>query len=155
MVGSSPSTTSFTRTSGTMESVFSLTPPAIAMCECVSIIPGITKSPSAAISATPSGFFKSGPISTILPAFTRIEAFGKVPDWLSVITVAFRIKTVPAVFRDTVRSESSSVRVSKNGFSGAFAVSTGFSPALAFSLAGSAFTATFFSSGFFAVAVLF
>src|SRR5258707_15712435 len=74
------STSSESRTSARFameetETLPSLTPPSIAMCEWQSMIPGITNWPAASITLAPAGALIDGPTSAILPSLIRIDPF--------------------------------------------------------------------------------
>ena len=93
---SSPVTTSFTRTSGTIDRLPSFTPPCTAMCEWVSMIPGMATRPAALITLTLAGAVRSVPTALILPFSTRIEPLAIVPR-VTVKIVASLIRTSPPV----------------------------------------------------------
>ena len=73
--GSSTSPTPTSAVTGFVASLMLL----MAMCECASMMPGITYMSVASYTSTPSGASRSGPISAIVPSRTRMSVSSRMP----------------------------------------------------------------------------
>src|SRR4051812_18810459 len=85
----------------------------MAMCEWVSMMPGIATRPAASITAIPCGAWISGPTAATLPSCTRIDPLAIVP-LVTVRMVASLIRTLPPVWILGLRLASNSVAMSTN-----------------------------------------
>src|SRR3954464_9375924 len=100
-----------------MDALYSFTPPWTAMCEWVSMMPGIATRPAASITAVPCGAWTSAPTAATLPFCTRIDPLAIVP-LVTVRMVASLIRTLPPVWILGLRLASNSVAMSTNGLLG-------------------------------------
>ena len=91
MSGCSELSTSWIRTSAVMLLLASLMPSA-AVCECASMMPGVTCMPRASITSAPSGAVSPRPMRAILPPRTSMSASSSVPASSCVQSVAWRTR---------------------------------------------------------------
>ena len=81
------------RTSAVTLCVPSLTSPSTPVCECASMMPGVTCLPRPSTSSAPAGALRLLPTAVILPSTARTSAFSRIPAGPCVQTVAPRTTT--------------------------------------------------------------